>query len=142
MISKSDIKKPYIYIATALNGMEAEFSAIDIAEAIQYNPFIGAIYTLEAVYTTDVMAVAPDQVYLDVAVRTEIELQLADIVILDMRNGDPVELGYVLASGTPFIVYNPSGYKVHPMAHGKAKAIVNNLAELGDLNYLKIKLNA
>ena len=142
MISKSDIKKPYIYIATALNGMEAEFSAIDIAEAIQYNPFIGDIYTLEAVYTTDVMAVAPDQVYLDVAVRTEIELQLADIVILDMRNGDPVELGYVMASGIPFIIYNPSGHKVHPMAHGKAKATVNNLAELGDLNYLKIKLNA
>lgn len=140
MKSKSDIKKPYIYIATALNGMEAEFSAIDIAEAIQYNPFIGAIYTLEAVYTTDVMAVAPDQVYLDVAVRTEIELQLADIVILDMRNGDPVELGYVVASETPFIIYNPSGHKVHPMAHGKQIAEISDIEILSDFNYLKAHL--
>ena len=142
MISKTDIKKPYIYIATALNGMKAEHSALEIAEAIQYNPFIGAIYTLEAVYSKEVMAVASEQVAQDVAVRSEIELQLADIVIIDMRNGDPVELGHVIATGKPFVIYNPTDFKVHPMAHGKAKATVSNLAELADLNYLKIKLNA
>lgn len=142
MISKTDIKKPYIYIATDLNGMKAEHSALEIAEAIQYNPFIGAIYTLEAVYSKEVLAVASEQVAQDVAVRSEIELQLADIVIIDARNGDPIELGHVIATGTPFVIYNPTGIKVHPMAHGKAKATVSNLTELADLNYLKIKLNA
>ena len=142
MISKTDIKKPYIYIATALNGMKAEYSALELAEEIQYNPFIGAIYTLEAVYSKEVMAVAPKQVDQDVAVRSEIELQLADIVIIDVRNGDPVELGHVIATGKPFVIYNPTDFKVHPMAHGKAKATVSNLTDLADLNYLKIKLNA
>ena len=142
MISKTDIKKPYIYIATALNGMKAEHSALELAEEIQYNPFIGAIYTLEAVYSKEVMAVAPAQVDQDVAVRSEIELQLADIVIIDVRNGDPIELGHVIATGKPFVIYNPTGIKVHPMAYGKYKPIVSNINELADLNYLKIKLNA
>lgn len=141
MISKSDIKKPNIYIATDLDGMEAAWSALDLARAIEFNPFIGAIYTLEAVYSMDVLKYSPDQVLQDVAVRSEIELKLADLFIIDLRNGDPIELGYAFATGKPFLLYNPHGYQINPVVHDRAVQEVTDLRNLGDLNYLKIMLD-
>lgn len=137
--SKLEMTKPNIYIA---NVMGPENDPLDVAHAIEVNPFVNSIYTLGAVYPADVVLFAPDQILQDISVRTEVELMRADIVIVDLRNGEPIEMGHALAKQTPMVLYNPNRGPINPLIYGRYVIEVATLDELSDLNYLKIHLTS
>lgn len=140
MLSKTEIKKPSVYIATNLHNMTATQSALDVAEAIEYSPFIDKIFAVEGIYDLFSLSVGTDSMYQHLAGICETELALADLFIMDMRNGDPAELGYAVANGKPFILYNPEEKDISPVAYGKAQLEVYTLDKLADVNFLNILL--
>lgn len=139
MYSKDTIVKPSIYIASDYNGDEV-YSNLDIATSIEINPFIQTIFTVEGLYAVDKLSRLSGQYLSDLGMTMLSEMELADIFIIDLRAGDPIELGYALATDTSFILFNPENRPLHPLAHGQALKTVQTLDELADINYLKLNM--
>lgn len=141
MLSKTEITKPNVYIATDLEGLVAEHSALDVAEAVDKSPFVKNIFAVEGIYDLFSLSHATESMLKRVAEICSDELSLADIVVADLRNGDPVEIGYALGKGIPLILFNPEKKQVSPLVYGKELFEATTLTELEDYNYLNVTIN-
>lgn len=141
MRSKTDIKKPNVYIAIDLdNTVTPSNTALDLAEAVEHSPFIDKIFAVEALYDVHSLSHLPDGTLTMLQDIVSTELELADILIADLRDGDPVELGYAIAKDIPVILYNPDRRGVSPLVYSKPVLEVYDLDTLADTNFLKILL--
>lgn len=140
MFSKDSITKPSIYIATDYNGTDL-YSNLDIATSIENNPFIDAIFTVEGIYDLTKLKRLSGPYLDDLGMIMKSELDLADMIIADLRAGDPVELGYAVANEKPIILFNPDKKTVNPLVNKLTVATASTLDSLSDLNYLKLFMN-
>lgn len=140
MKSKTEIRKPNIYIAKNMIGSDVNNSALTLAEAIEHNPFISTIFAVEALYDMYALHYVPPEVHIQLQSMCRTELDMADIVLADMRDGDPVELGYAIATGKPIVAYNPTGRELNQLLYGQFILEITSLNDLEDCNFLNILL--
>lgn len=139
---KQAIKKPSIYIASDYSSSDRG-SSLDVAETVAQSPFVGPIFTLEGYYKLDLLFDLPTHLKKNLVENIKLEMDLADIFIIDRRYGDPIEWGYVMMTDKPIIVFDyvdMGGQDYNPVPFNTEAEIVHDLGKLADLNYLKMVL--
>lgn len=140
MKSKTEIKKPNIYIAKNMVGSRVTHTALELAEAIECNPFIDKIFVEEALFDKYSSHVITPETLKQLQKICVAEMNMADILIADMRDGEPVELGYAVETGKPIVLFNPDEQDVSTLIYGVPHVEILTLDELGEYNYLNIML--
>lgn len=144
MLSKQEMRKPNIYIASPFFSFEQVDRVERLEEALRDNPFIGAVFSprlmdyYPLIEGSDVWRTTVFSTNLSQLEASDVVIAIADYDGEDTDSGTAWEVGYAIAQGKQVLVVKETDVPLNLMIADSLHYFTDRAERIRDYNFIKM----